>query len=256
MMHQRLGAGDCFKAKGLCRRSDLIKAKLILPVIAGGHEQIDLPAKAARQLLCGAPPFIRAAGQWQRVRRMQQKHQPLGPIGQVAEHQLAAAFVHPQPAFGYQPAQVCPAAAALRQGGQSDPFLKDQLRGRDETGDICNICRRWRRDMRRARRPMFGRGLPRCHPPRNVACFAVRAYNAGHRVFIGNRQCRHAQKRRPRDIFFGMRGAFEKAEIRGGRQFNKHKLQYKFLFCSFPLILWDRVLNWVKFGFVFYKRIT
>ena len=82
--------------------------------------------------------------------------------------------------------------------------------------------------MRRARWSVFGRGLPRCHPPRNVVRFAMCAYNAGHRVFIGNRQCRHTQKRRPRDVFFGMRGAFEKAEIRGGRQFNKHKQQYMF----------------------------
>ena len=70
---------------------------------------------------------------------------------------------------------------------------------------------------------MFGRGLPRGHQPRDLARFAVRAYNAGHRVFISNSKRRHAQKRRPRDIFFGMRGAFEKAKIRSGRELNKHR---------------------------------
>ena len=99
MMHQGLGAGDCFKAKRFCGGGYVIKPGLVLPVIAGGHEQIDLPTKAARQLLCGAPPFFRAAGNRQRVRRMQQKHKPFCLIVKVAESQLAVAFVHSQPAF-------------------------------------------------------------------------------------------------------------------------------------------------------------
>ncbi len=134
------------------------------------------------------------------VRRSLHHHQlePVGMLEQVVELQDAVAFLGAQIAAGEQAAELCPAGAVARIGQDVGRAV-----GKDEA-----------RAGMVAQRQLL------------LALDQMGAHHAGHRVAVGEAEPGEAGMLGLHDELLGMRGAAQEGEIRGGGEFDVHRVPH------------------------------
>ena len=199
VMQDRHCAGHRVDAQALGHPRQPGKARRILPIIARCHQQMALPAEPRHQRRRPRLPI--GHGDLPAPGRMQQHHQPRAPIQQILKPQIAMPLGHPQPPGGYHPAEPPPCRPVAGQRRQGKPAAQHDPRRRDQPDRRCP--------------PLIG-GQPRQFPRLGMG-----PHDPRDRVFIRNRQPRHAHLGGTRNQLLGVRRPDKKGEIRKGRQFDK-----------------------------------
>ena len=229
VVHHWRGRGDGGQAEAAGELGEGVEAGPVLPVVAGGHEEVHVGAVTADEAAGASGPvaLVLAPG------RVEEEGHVAAVFQQVGDGQAAGALLGAQAAGADQPTEPGPAGAVARQGGELDPLGQAEAGGGDEARRVGPFGRlrigggRADGAVLRFECAAFG------DLAGDLAGFGVGADDAGHGIGVGDGERGQAEKGRPAYVFLGVGGAGQEGEVGGGGELGEHDPGSIFTFCSY-----------------------